>query len=277
MTERPDTILPEVAPDSILLEREGPLATLTLNRPAARNALDYAMMAALVRHTAALAADPALRCVVVRGAGGHFMAGGDLRTFAGELSRAPEERKAAFTQVVRELNAAIETLDRLACPVVAVAQGAVAGFGLSLLAACDLALASEDAYFSSAYRHVGLTPDGGMSWSLPRAVGARRAMEIVLLGERFDAHEACRIGLVNRVVRAAELEATLAELVRKLVAGPAEAITRMRRLLRQSPGASLSVQLEAEAVAFGASTGTADFEEGIRAFLEKRTPAFRGG
>jgi 2-(1,2-epoxy-1,2-dihydrophenyl)acetyl-CoA isomerase len=140
--------------------------------------------------------------------------------------------------------------------------------------ACDLVIAAEDTYFASAYRNIALTPDGGGSWSLPRIVGMRRAMEILLLGERFDAQRALEFGLVNRVVAAADLEGAVALMVNALATGPVIAIRNAKRLLRESPGRSLSEQLDAEAVSFGACAGTDDFVEGISAFLEKRPARF---
>ncbi len=263
-------------PDSILLERAGPVATLTLNRPDALNTLDFAMMEALVSHTAALAADQSLRCVVLKGAGRHFMAGGDLRTFAEMLPLPGMERKARFTALIGRLHAAIENLQRMPHPVVASVHGAVAGFGLSLMNACDLAIAADDAFFASAYRHIGLTPDGGGSYTLPRVVGVKKAMEIMLLGERFDAQQALALGLVNRVVPLAELDAATAVVVNALVAGPRLATANAKRLLNQSLGNTLSGQLNAEAESFGACTADDDFVEGIRAFVEKRPPRFGG-
>jgi 2-(1,2-epoxy-1,2-dihydrophenyl)acetyl-CoA isomerase len=159
-------------------------------------------------------------------------------------------------------------------PVVGRMHGAVAGFGLSLMNACDLVLAAEDAYFTSAYRHIALTPDGGGSWALPRLVGLRKAMEIFLLGERFDAATARELGLVNTVVPLAALDEATAAVVRSLVAAPVLALRNAKRLVRESLSRSLSEQLQAEAVSFGQCTASADFAEGIRAFLEKRPPRF---
>jgi 2-(1,2-epoxy-1,2-dihydrophenyl)acetyl-CoA isomerase len=256
----------------ILLARNSSVATLTLNRPDALNALDPAMMDALVAHTAALAADASLRCVVVRGAGRHFMAGGDIRHFAEQLEHEPEERQRRFTRMIERLHAAIEQLQRMPHPVLASVHGAVAGFGLSLLCACDLAIAAEGSYFTAAYRQLGLTPDGGLSYALPRLVGSKKAMEILLLGERFGAEEALRLGLVNRVVPEAELERATAAMAAVLAAGPVLATRNGKRLLRHSQ--SLSAQLDAEAVSFGACAATGDFAEGVRAFLDKRAPQF---
>jgi len=262
--------------DTVLLARDGPVATLTLNRPDVLNTLDFAMIDALVAHTATIAADDSLRVVVLRGAGRHFMAGGDIRVFAAELGRAPAERRSVFQQMVERLHAAVESLHRMPHPVVGRVHGAVAGFGLSLMNACDLVVASEDAYFASAYRQIALSPDGGGSWSLPRIVGMRKAMEILLLGERFDAAEACALGLVNKVVPVAELDAATDAIVRSLCAAPRLALRNAKRLLRESLARTLSEQLQAEAVSFGECAGTADFTEGITAFLAKRPPRFEG-
>ena len=137
-----------------------------------------------------------------------------------------------------------------------------------------MCIAADDAYFSSAYRQIGLTPDGGGTWSLPRIVGLRKALEIFLLGERFDAREALRIGLVNRVVAAAALDATVREVAQSIATGPVLALRNVKRLLRESLEHSLSEQLRAEAESFGRCAATPDFVEGIHAFLEKRPPKF---
>jgi len=263
--------------ESILLERSGSVATLTLNRPAALNTLYLAMMQRLVEHVTTIAADDAVRCVVVRGNGKHFMAGGDLRTFADHLEAAPAERQVWFAQIVGELHAAIELLQRIAAPVIASVHGAVAGFGLSLMSACDLAIASEDAYFTSAYRNIALSPDGGGTYSLPRLVGTKKAMEILLLGQRFDAAEALRLGLVNRVVATADLAHATQEMIDAIVNGPATALGNIKRLVTQSTARTLSEQLHAEALSFGQCTASPDFVEGITAFLEKRTARFGKG
>jgi 2-(1,2-epoxy-1,2-dihydrophenyl)acetyl-CoA isomerase len=263
--------------DTILLARDGPVATLTLNRPDALNALDLAMIDALVARTAEVAADDAVRVVVLRGAGKHFMAGGDIRTFAARVPDPPAERQRGFQQMVERVHIAIEQLHRMPHPVIGRVHGAVAGFGLSLMSACDLVVAADDAYFASAYRHIALTPDGGGSWALPRIVGVRKAMEIFLLAERFDAAEALRLGLVNKVVAAADLDRATAAIVQSLVSGPLHALRGAKRLVRDSVARTLSEQLQAEAVSFGRCAGTADFAEGIKAFLAKRPARFDQG
>jgi 2-(1,2-epoxy-1,2-dihydrophenyl)acetyl-CoA isomerase len=260
--------------DPILLECSGAVATLTLDRPAALNTLDFAMMDMLVAHTSTIAADDSLRVVVLRGSGRHFMAGGDVAAFAQHVDAAPAVRRELFQRAIERLHAAIENLHGMPHPVIARVQGAVAGFGLSLVCACDLAIAADDASFTSAYRHLGLTPDGGGTWALPRIVGLRKAMEIILLSERFDALEALRIGIVNKVVPAPELDTAVNAIVESLVHAPVDALRNAKRLLRESPGHSLSEQLQAEAVSFAQCAATPDFVEGVRAFTAKRKPRF---
>ena len=261
--------------DTVLLTRDGHVPTLTLNRPHDLNVLDHAMVEALVAHTTAIAGDDSLRVVVLRGAGRHFMAGGDIRSFAARLGEAPAARSEGFAQLIGHLHAAIEHLHRMPHPVVGRVHGAVAGFGLSLMNACDLVVAADDAYFASAYRQIGLTPDGGGTWSLPRIVGLRKALEIYLLSERFDAREAARIGLVNRVVDAAMLDETVHAFAQSIATGPAVALRNIKRLLRESLDRPLSQQLRAEADSFGQCAADDDFAEGIEAFFAKRAPRFR--
>jgi len=258
----------------VLLSRDGPVATLTLNRPDALNVLDMTMADALVAHAIVVANDDTVRVVVVRAAGKHFMAGGDIRTFAKSLADPPAEREAQFLKLIERVHVAIETLHRMKHPVVGRVQGAVAGFGLSLMNACDLVVAADDCYFAGAYRQIGVTPDGGGTWSLPRIVGLRQAMEVFLLSERFTAADALRLGLVNRVAPAADLDSATDALVHTLVDGPVHALRNTKRLLRESLGRSLSEQLKAEAISFAQCTARPDFVEGITAFLEKRRPNF---
>jgi 2-(1,2-epoxy-1,2-dihydrophenyl)acetyl-CoA isomerase len=264
------------ASEPVLLTRDGPVATLTLNRPEALNALDDAMVEALVALTSEVAGDDAVHVLVVRGAGKHFMAGGDIRLFAQSLERDGAARARDFQHLADRIHAAIETLARMPQPVIACVRGAAAGFGLSLMNACDLVFAADDAYFASAYLTLGVSPDGGGTYWLPRIVGSRKAAEIMLLGERLDAPAALALGLVNRILPGAELDAAVDAVARRLAAGPQRAIHGAKRLLRQSSAASLAEQLAAEAASFGACAGTEDFAEGVRAFLGKRPPRFGG-
>jgi 2-(1,2-epoxy-1,2-dihydrophenyl)acetyl-CoA isomerase len=258
----------------VLLAREGAIATLTLNRPDALNALDFAMIDALIAHTSAIAADDAIRVVVIAGAGKHFMAGGDIRVFAQSLAQSKAARTAALERLIERVHAAIETLARMPQPVIARVHGAVAGFGLSLANACDLVFASDDAYFASAYLQIAVTPDGGGTYWLPRIVGARKAAEIMMLGERFGATEAQALGLANRVVAAGELDAFVAAAAKRIAEGPTLAVRNLKRLLRESAQRTLAEQLQSEARSFAACAGHDDFATGIEAFLAKRAPDF---
>lgn len=257
-----------------LLDVRDGIARITLNRPGALNALDREMIEDLRRITAAVEVDPDVRAVLVRGAGDHFMAGGDLKWFRDQLALPPRERQPLFERLIADVHASVLQIKRCPVPVVVAVQGAVAGFGLSLMLAADLAVAADSAYFTLAYRHIGLSPDGGATWSLPRIVGLRRAMEIALLGDRFDAARALELGLVNRVVPAAGLEEAAETLVRRLAEGPRAALAHTKALLNQSFTTSLESQLHGEQRAFAASAVEPDFAEGLAAFFEKRPARF---
>jgi len=250
------------------------VATLTLNRPQLLNALDTAMARGLAQQTAAYAADDEVRCVVIRGAGAHFMAGGDIVYFRQCLELSAAEREAAIREAMTPIHAAIRIIRQMPKPVVASVRGACAGFGMSLMAACDLALVSADAVLSLAYCRIGVTPDGGSTWALPRAVGIKRASELALLGDRFTAAEAERIGLVNRVVPEGDLDAETAALAARRAAGPTTVYGRTKALLNASAEATLDAQLEAEEASFLASIQEPEFSEGVRAFIEKRPADF---
>ena len=260
--------------DTLGVDRAGRVATVTLNRPAALNALDFEMMEALVASMTTLAGDESLRVVVVRGAGANFMAGGDVRAFAQYLDEPQEARKARFARTIERLHAAIELVARMPHVVIARVQGVVAGFGLSLVCASDLAIATEDAYFTSAYRQLALTPDGGLTFALPRIVGVRKALEILLLSERVDAAGALRLGLVNKVVPLEAIDRAVADWATAVADGPALALRNVKRLARQSLDRTLSEQLQAEATSFAQCAATPDFAEGVRAFIAKRKPRF---
>jgi 2-(1,2-epoxy-1,2-dihydrophenyl)acetyl-CoA isomerase len=258
--------------DSVQQRAADGVATLVLDRPDALNALDEAMAGALDAAVARAVADPQVRCIVIAGAGEHFMAGGDVRLFHEWLSREPAARAAELRRVIAPVHRSIRTLRAAPQPVIAAVRGACAGFGLSLAMACDLAVAGEGSTFSLAYCRIGASPDGGATWTLPRLVGLKRAAEIALLGERFSAADALAAGLVNRVVPDAEVDAVVAEMAARLASGPAAALARTKGLLAASTAPALEAHLEAEAAAFAEGVAGVEFEEGVRAFVEKRAP-----
>jgi 2-(1,2-epoxy-1,2-dihydrophenyl)acetyl-CoA isomerase len=262
---------------TVLLDVVAGVATLTLNRPDALNALSVEMMQDLFDASRALAARQDVDVVVITGAGEHFMAGGDLKDFASNLHLSPDARLVVFKElIVRYINPTVEVLQGLRQPVIAKVRGACAGFGLSLIAGCDLAICADNAKFTTAYAAIALSGDGGASYFLPRILGQRKAAELLLLGERFDAAEALRMGLVNRCVQAAELDAVVAQMLARLQSGPRHAYAEIKRLLAASSHSLLESQLQSEAEAFARCAATADFAEGVGAFLEKRKPAYRG-
>jgi len=260
----------------LLVEVADGIGTITFNRPAVLNALSAEMTDLLIEATARFERDPAVRCVVIRGAGEHFMAGGDIKGFHKSLSEDREGHVARLEMRVVRIHQTIYQLRRMAKPVLASIQGAAAGFGLSLILASDLAIAGDDAFFTLAYRHIGLSADGGASYFLPRIVGERRALEIALLGERFTAATAREIGILNWVVPRAQLAAETAKLARKLADGPTVALGRAKQLIRASLENSWDEQSHREAEGLAVAAATEDHVEGVKAFVEKRQPVFKG-
>jgi 2-(1,2-epoxy-1,2-dihydrophenyl)acetyl-CoA isomerase len=257
---------------------DGPVATFTLDRPAALNALSTDMVVGMRQFFGEIERDPRVRCLVINGGGEHFMAGGDLKFFLGQFQSTPdrEARRRMFEEYIHALHPAIFTLRRMRKPVIASVQGACAGFGLSLAMACDLTIAADNAYFTLAYINIATSPDGSGTYFLPRLVGLKTAMEIALLGDRFDAATAKQRGLVNFVVPAADLAAETAKLAGRLAAGPTHAIGNTKALLNASLGRDLETQLAAEAASFADCAAADDMEEGLNAFVAKRRPVYKG-
>ena len=262
---------------AVRLDIAAGLATLTFNRPEAMNALSPELRAGFIDAVERLAQTPGLRCVVMRGAGTAFMAGGDVKGYHRRIA----EDRAALADDLKEriprMNRAIEALRGLPVPVLASVHGAAAGAGMSLMMACDLAIAADDTVFTLAYARIGTSPDCSGSFFLPRLVGLRRAMRIALLSERIDAATAQEIGLINWVVPAAELEAETARIAQKLAAAPTRALAATKALLNQSLDTSLAEQLTAETENFVVCALSDDFAEGVAAFVDKRKPLYRGG
>jgi len=254
----------------VLVSVSDGIADIRLNRPKQLNVLDIAMGEALAATTAEVAADEAVRVVVLSGAGRSFMAGGDLVLFHRDLSRAPD----TAARLIDLFHAAMRSIRGMDKPVIAALQGPVAGGGLGLALACDLAIAADDATFLSAYTKIGTIPDGGTTWSLTRLLGPRRAMEMMLLNDRIDAPTALALGLVNRVMPAAELETETRALALRLARMSVTAGAAVKRLVAAAVSGSFEDQFDAEKASFVRAAGTADFREGINAFFERREPNF---
>jgi 2-(1,2-epoxy-1,2-dihydrophenyl)acetyl-CoA isomerase len=260
----------------VTIAQNGAVFEIVLDRPAVLNAVDRETIAALAAAAAEVAEHPAARAVLLRGAGPHFCAGGDIRMFGALVDLPAAARRETLHEIVDGLHPLLTRLRHMPKPVVAAVQGAAAGFGLSLVLAADLALAAEDAVFASGYIHLGTSPDGGMTITLPQTVGLKRAAELVFLGDRFDAHRAAELGIVNRVVPAAALLGEARALVERLAAGPTRAYAGAKALLQAAVGELLDRQLQREAESFAACAATEDFVEGVRAFLARRRPNFSG-
>ena len=256
----------------LLLERREAVATLTLNRPDAYNALDLALGRELFHAALEVDEDPDVRCVVITGAGKAFCAGGNVKDFADNLPRIGVLVKELTTY----LHGAVSRLARSAKPVIMAVNGVAAGGGLSFALSGDVVVAAESARFTMAYSKIAATPDGSSSYFLPRLIGLRRALELYLTNRVLSAREALEWGLVTRVVPDAELRSAVDALARELAAGPTLAIGGAKRLFHQSTWESLETQMELEAQAIAASGHTEDFREGVTAFANKKTPTFRG-
>lgn len=252
----------------VLTARHGAVLTITLNRPDVYNALNRPLQHAF-RAALQEAGDDAIRAVVVTGAGRGFCAGQDLREFSelsGSVADALEDTYHPNVRLLRSLEK----------PVIAAVNGAAAGAGLSLALACDIRIASDAASFTPGFAGIGLVPDAGGTWFLHRLLGFSRAFEWMSSNRKLAAEEALAWGLVSEVVPAASFEQRVAEAAASWAALPTRAVAMTKRLFEHAHGATLEQQLALEADLQGQAAGTADFAEGVSAFLEKRPPRFTG-
>jgi len=252
------------------------IATLTMNRPEARNALSMDMRSELCSALHDVEIDASVRCVVLKGAGDHFMAGGDIKGMGETIKKPADEIKKEFILRIHDLHPIMFAMRRMPKPIIASCRGAPAGAGVSMALACDLVIAAEDAFFTLAYCKIGTSPDGSSSFHLPRAVGIKRAMEIALLGDRFSAQTAKDIGMINFVVPNDELESETQKLANRLAAGPTHVYGNTKALFYRSLESEFESQLQAEAEYFSDCASRPDFKEGVTAFIEKRAPRFTG-
>lgn len=256
--------------ETLLFDVKDGVAHIRLHRPDAANALDLQMCRDLQDAALRCQHDAAVRAVVIGAEGKLFCAGGDL----GAMSEAGEGAPRLVKEMTIHLHAAISRFARMDAPVVGAVSGTAAGAGFSLVAAMDLAIAGESAKFTMAYTRAGLTPDGSSTWFLPRLVGTRRCLELMLTNAVVKAPQALALGIVTRVVADDEVEKTALELAGQLASGPTGAYGATKRLLLASGSASLETQMEMEADAISAASATPDGREGIAAFLGKRPAKF---
>jgi 2-(1,2-epoxy-1,2-dihydrophenyl)acetyl-CoA isomerase len=258
--------------EQIAWETADGIGWIRMNRPDKLNALTSRMSEEMLDALGQAAKDDAIRCVVITGEGRGFCAGQDLKEFQDrglEQLDVGEHLRSSYNRL-------ITAIVELPKPVVAGVNGVAAGAGLSLACACDLRIASDAARFLQAFVKIGLVPDSGGNWLLPRVVGHAKAVELSITGEQIDAAEALRIGLVSTVVPADQFPKELETLAQALAAGPTRAIGTTKELLAQGLTASLPETLEREAVAQADLARSDDFLEGVQAFLEKRPPRFTG-
>jgi 2-(1,2-epoxy-1,2-dihydrophenyl)acetyl-CoA isomerase len=246
------------------------IATITLDRPAALNSLEATLKGELVAAFRQAARDPEVRVVILTGAGRAFCAGQDLKE---RLQPGPSPLDVEVRERFNPIVSAIRLLDK---PVIAAINGVAAGAGASIAFACDLRVAAESASFVLAFGRIGLIPDSGASWLLPRLVGLGRATELMLLGDPVPAAEALRIGLVNRVVPAEDLLAEAGRLAATLGASAPRALALTKRAIRRALETGFEASLDYEASLQGLAGRTADHAEGLAAFVEKRSPRFTG-
>lgn len=264
------------APAVLVIDSEG-VRRITLNRPDSANALRPEDRDAVIDALRGADTESAIRVVVLAAEGRHFCSGADVKSLARGRSSGSEKRVGdAMRRIAGGAQTLIATILDCSKPVVAIVQGPAAGIGAHLAFAADLVVAAEDASFAESFVRRGLVMDGGGAYLLPRRIGMQKAKEMAFFGDRVPAAEAFTLGLVNRVVPAAELDAAAAEFVDRLAAAPTSAITLTKKLLNDSPDTDRSGSYLAEAMAQELQSYAQDSTEGVRAFVERRSPEFRG-
>jgi 2-(1,2-epoxy-1,2-dihydrophenyl)acetyl-CoA isomerase len=260
--------------ETITIDSDEAVTHITLNRPDRLNALTGEMSDELVDAFTAIREDPEVRAVVLTGAGRGFCSGQDLTEF--EEAYRSEGRPDIGKHLEQAYHRLIPVIVETPKPVIAAVNGVVAGAGVSLAAACDIRIASEAARFTQAFVKIGLVPDSGGTWLLPRLIGYARALELSMTGDMVDAQTALDIGLVNRVVAADVFEKEVAEYAARLAAMPTAALGATKELLRGAMTIDLQEALHREAEAQARMGDTADHLEGVMAFAEKRAPKYQG-
>jgi len=262
------------ATQTVTVSNTNGICTITLNRPDVLNAFDNALTTQLSDALKTAERDAAVRVIVMTGAGRAFSSGQDLADL--KTRYVPGYVPELGDDLRRRYNPIIKRIREMEKPVIAAVNGVAAGAGCSLALACDLRIASEAASFIEVFINVGLIPDSGSTFTLPRLVGLGKALELCWTGQKVDAAEALRLGIVNQVVKPEELTAATNKIAERLASLPSRAIALTKRLMNQSLQNSLMQQLEAEAFDQETAGKTADHFEGVSAFLEKRKPTFKG-
>ncbi len=257
---------------NLTLEVSDNVATVTLNRPAMANSIDLLTGRELMDVAIVCDEDPAVRAVLITGAGSMFCAGGDVKAFSSVGERVP----ALLKELTSYLHSAVSRFARMDAPVVAAVNGTAAGAGMSLVCACDFAIAAESAKFTMAYTGIGFVPDGSSTYFLPRLVGTRRALDLMLTNRALSAEEAVEWGLINKTTPDEQVLGEARELALQLAQGPTRSFGTVKRLLLASLGESLETQMESESRGIASAAASADGREGVAAFLEKRKPEFKG-
>ena len=252
------------------------IARMTINRPAARNAMTGPVIQGMLEFCRRIENDSVVRCLLITGAGEHFMAGGDVKGFLEVIDQPGEQLRPNFEQRSWDAAPLWVTLERMPQPVVCSVRGFCAGAALSFVAGSDITISSDNAKFLLAHVGLGLSPDAATTYHLPRAVGVKVAKQLAFFGDRIDAQEALRIGLVNWVVPDAELNAKTEEILKRLASAPSISIAQSKRLMNQALGNTISEQLAAESIGVGNCAASEDLKEGVHAFVDKRKPQFRG-
>ncbi|MFF4364030.1 enoyl-CoA hydratase/isomerase family protein [Streptomyces sp. NPDC001604] len=265
---------PEISTESLVQHAtDNQVCRITLNRPEALNAITPDQRERIIQLLGEASADPEVRAVVITGTGRGFCAGADLRGGSGAGERVAGDVARVLRLGAQRLIAAVLDCEK---PVIAAVNGTAAGLGAHLALACDLVLAAESARFIEVFVRRGLVPDGGGAYLLPRLIGPQRAKELMFFGDTLSAAEAERLGLVNRVVPEAELDRTAREWAARLAAGPTRALALTKQLVNASLDADRATAFAAEAAAQEINMTTGDAQEGVRSFMERRSPEFKG-
>ena len=255
----------------LLVERHEAVAVVTLNRPKAKNALDPATLTALLETLPQLGEDASVRAVVLTGAGGAFCSGADLKA-----AMANPEAFTNIDQTMTRYHGVIRAIVNAPKPFIAMIEGPAVGFGCDMALACDMRMLSTDAYFEERFVKIGLMPDGGGTFWLPRLVGLGRAMELMLTGDRISAEQALSLGLANRVLAAESLREETMKLADKLSKGPPLAFAEIKRAVRASLGGTIDEALDRERTGQTKLLQSADCMEGVMAWMQKRDASFVG-